>query len=639
MKLYKYIWMAALPMIFTACQDDVLEKNLTPAGIYTLSSEILEKGVEGRAQIQFGNDNVEKEYFFWNKNDKFTLFQTIDNVLTGTEFTINENYTEPENGDKTSAFFKAASPVQPNLEYVALYPSTATVNGDDAELSFDETLDFTNADTEEERNAVWKEYLNNNMYMLAQGKLTESGANNVKFEHLCVMARVTYTNRTNEAQTITKIGFGGQIIETSKRYNLRYHYQSGSGGGSPFDVELVGLNVGAGSTTEFYILFFPRKFEGENLEVVIGIEGKGDKRAKIATADIAAVNNGYMGFEAGKRYWFDVTYNGEELIWTKTLGPSVTIENPELSVALLDKLGGHKVIINNQGNAVITEADAKAVTELDFGWNNYQITSLRGVECFPNLTRLVCADTGLTDCDLSKNTKLQHVNVQQNAMTSLDFSKHPDLTELTCSYNENLISLNISACAKMDNLQTQDTGLTELAIPNPEAMYNFLYGNTGLSYDLNIFPNLRGLGCEGRISDESQIPDKIKAQLENLFCGSNGWESIDLSKYSNLHYLNCENNNLTSLDLTKVSELKALSCFGNQMTTLDITALSEITQLYCGNQQNDETLTLTLYDIQQAVLSKDLATNMNSRVVLNVKKTPGGFGQTGGNDFIDGGEF
>ena len=41
MKLNKYIWLAAMPMLFAACQNDTLDEGLQQKdGIYTLSGKM-----------------------------------------------------------------------------------------------------------------------------------------------------------------------------------------------------------------------------------------------------------------------------------------------------------------------------------------------------------------------------------------------------------------------------------------------------------------------------------------------------------------------------------------------------------------------------------------------------------------------
>ena len=75
MNIKKYSWLAALPMIFTACQDDVLVEN-QPQGqmIYSLSANVNGGNAKSRAQIQLNNPLSGEEFFYWNEKDSFLLY-------------------------------------------------------------------------------------------------------------------------------------------------------------------------------------------------------------------------------------------------------------------------------------------------------------------------------------------------------------------------------------------------------------------------------------------------------------------------------------------------------------------------------------------------------------------------------------
>ena len=347
------------------------------------------------------------------------------------------------------------------------------------------------------------------------------------------------------------------------------------------------------------------------------------------------VSKGNVKICAGGKITGSITYTGADTIYL-ILGPGVTtadiptnldsniivmrgFDNKELSYALHDKLGSDKVVLDGDGYAMMTQDNIDAVTELDFGWNNYQITSLSGIEYFVNLEYLTCSDSGLAMCDLSKNTKLRNANIQQNQMQSLDFSNCPELQELVCSYNKYLVDLNLSNSTQLGNLQAQSTGLTSLNIPNKEAMYNFLYGDTGLSFDLNEFPNLTGLGVMSHnLTSLDFIPSSVKQKLTTLFCDGNQLTSIDLSEFTNLEYLFCDNNQLTSLDLSQSSQIRELSCHHNKIVSLDVTPLTTLERLQCGNQRDNVTLQLTATSAQEATWNSTWVNDdCNTNVVVN----------------------
>lgn len=358
------------------------------------------------------------------------------------------------------------------------------------------------------------------------------------------------------------------------------------------------------------------------------------------------VSKGNVKICAGGKITGSITYTGTDAIYL-ILGPGVTsddipstingnitvmrgFDNKELSYALYDRLGAGMVVLDGDGYAMMTQDNIDAVTELDFGWNNYHITSLSGIEYFVNLEYLTCSDSGLAMCDLSQNTKLRNANIQQNQMQSLDFSNCPELETLVCSYNKYLVDLNLTGCTKLGNLQAQSTGLTSLSIPNKNAMYNFLYGDTGLSFDLSEFPNLTGLGVMSHnLTSLDFIPTSVKQKLITLFCDGNQLTSIDLSEFPNLECLYCDNNQLTSLDLSQSSIIRELSCHHNKIASLDVTPLTTLERLQCGNQRDNITLQLTANSAQEATWNSTWVNDeCNTNVVVNGNTS--GSGSTSG---------
>ena len=68
-------------------------------------------------------------------------------------------------------------------------------------------------------------------------------------------------------------------------------------------------------------------------------------------------------------------------------------------------------------NGTLSPEERYAVTEIDV--HEKGITSLKGIEFFPNLKKLYCADNNLTSLDVSQNTALEHLDCDNNQLTSL----------------------------------------------------------------------------------------------------------------------------------------------------------------------------------------------------------------------------
>lgn len=108
---------------------------------------------------------------------------------------------------------------------------------------------------------------------------------------------------------------------------------------------------------------------------------------------------------------------------------------------------------DKNGDGRLSESERNAVKEIVVNADSFnsqtKITSLAGIEYFPNLTVLECERNSLTSLNVTKNTKLQELNCDRNQLQSLDVSQNKELTKLQCRYNQ-LPGLDVT---KNTNLQ------------------------------------------------------------------------------------------------------------------------------------------------------------------------------------------
>ena len=505
MKLNKYIGLAAMPLLFAACQNDALEENIQQEkSIYTLSGTMAGGAAMSRAQVELGNTDGSKESFLWNEGDQIALFQGSGDYPLKYVYTISSDYSETGNGDKKTATFQTDNPAI-NKKYVAIYPANIEVENGTAKFPLQQEIDFTSATTVEEQNAIWKEYLKNNMYMMAKGTLTGDGNDVVNFEHLCTMFRVSYTNETAETQSIEQIVlWNDQNFRTGYSYYITGEYDNGHGSTNMQRITTAGLTVGAGETTDFYIMFFPSGFGDGNISIELSINKQGHT-VSIPISTIAEANTGDTEFKAGKRYWFKLTgYNGG-LVWAKDFIPgTVSFNNPSIANILQNLWGEKAVEIDEEGVATISKMSASTLTELNL--NGYTVTSLEGIEVFPNLKRITADNVGLEgNLYFGNNPMIEYLDLCNNA----------DITGIDVTKNDSLKSL-------------------------------LLVGSQITSLDLTNNENLEGILV-------------VETPLE----------SLDLSKNLKLNHINCRWNKLTVLDITPFTALNELYC-GEQRTEQDI---------------------------------------------------------------------
>lgn len=246
--------------------------------------------------------------------------------------------------------------------------------------------------------------------------------------------------------------------------------------------------------------------------------------------------------------------------------------------------------------ASITPEDIDKLTELDI--SGKELTSLRGLEKFTSLKKLVCSDNKLTTIDISGNTFLTEFRCENNPgengvfIVKSWFSNRsiPDgFTAAGWEYqttgkskeSSSFVDIKYIDINNPDDLVgdewidpdfakwLQDHGLiTEATTVTPADVAQIVY--IDLEYN-NTIKSLRGI--------------EYFTNLKALECINTKITNIDVSKNAKLVKLNCYNNEIINLTLGNKPELTKLQCQNNQITTLDVTQCPKLTKLYCGHNQ------------------------------------------------------
>ncbi len=114
----------------------------------------------------------------------------------------------------------------------------------------------------------------------------------------------------------------------------------------------------------------------------------------------------------------------------------------------------------------ITFAEVNGITELDVSGKlneesdiptieKGELTSLKGIQYFKSLTKLICNYNQMTTLDVSKNTALTQLRCSGNNLKTLDVSRNTALTELECGDNR-LTALDVSNNTALTTLHCND---------------------------------------------------------------------------------------------------------------------------------------------------------------------------------------
>ena len=192
---------------------------------------------------------------------------------------------------------------------------------------------------------------------------------------------------------------------------------------------------------------------------------------------------------------------------------------------------------------------------------NMGITSLKGIEYFPNLEDLNCSDNELKTLDLTRNSKLKSLNCDKNQLYELKLGEKWNLKGLSAWENQ-LKSLDVSGAPELESL--------------------LLGWNQLQSLSLICNTKLKGLNC---MNNQLTALDVSKnTSLEELYCSDNSIKELDTSNAKNLTVLRCSGNKLTNLDLRKNTKLSELYCDSNSIEYLNLSENKELASLSAHNK-------------------------------------------------------
>lgn len=260
------------------------------------------------------------------------------------------------------------------------------------------------------------------------------------------------------------------------------------------------------------------------------------------------------------------------------------------------------------GRDVLTVEEQRKVETIEVEGKN--ISSLRGIEAFPNLTELKCGNNSIQKLDLRQNPKLKTLKCNKNQLTQLDLSKNPDIDYLNCSENQ-LKQLDVSHL-KLEYLYCSHNDLEQLDVKNSKW--------------------LRELDCSKNELTVLDVDVTHKPNLERVECQNNQLTSLILGQNKLLKKLNCAHNQLTQLNLNNMISLKELNCANNQLTVLDVSDSPELTTLWLKNNHltslnldNNPNLNFSITDIYSSDFNNVYTVTLNPDRTFDLRNLPEGF--------------
>lgn len=261
------------------------------------------------------------------------------------------------------------------------------------------------------------------------------------------------------------------------------------------------------------------------------------------------------------------------------------------------------------GRDVLTVEEQRKVETIEVEGKN--ISSLRGIEAFPNLTELKCGNNSIQKLDLRQNPKLKTLKCNKNQLTQLDLSKNPDIDYLNCSENQ-LEQLDVSHLKDLVTLNCSHNDLEQLDVRNSKF--------------------LETLYCSSNRLTELDADVTHKSRLVSVECQNNQLTSLILGQNKLLKKLNCANNQLTQLNLNNMNSLKELKCQNNQLTALDVSSSPNLTTLVLKNNHltslnldSNPHLDFTYTDVYHSDFNNVYTVTLNPDRTFDLNTLPGNF--------------
>ncbi len=225
-----------------------------------------------------------------------------------------------------------------------------------------------------------------------------------------------------------------------------------------------------------------------------------------------------------------------------------------------------------------------------------KITDLTGIEDFTSLIILEAGNNSIAgSLNLSNNTNLTHIRVQNNLITNLILGNNSNLKEIRAQGN-NISAIDVSGNVNLEQINLDSNSLSTINLDQNTNLTK-LYLNNNMLTTLDITNN---------------------NLLDNLHINNNQITSVDLTNKLNLSSFRAENNLLSGkIDFSNNTKLVDVHLNNNQLNTLDLSAsvglrLEEI------RVANNSLVSLNLdngYSQSSGPISFDTRNNLNLKCI------------------------
>lgn len=258
----------------------------------------------------------------------------------------------------------------------------------------------------------------------------------------------------------------------------------------------------------------------------------------------------------------------------------------------------------------LDELEASVVRRIDDLYTD-NISSLAGIEYFPNIEWLKCAGSrpnGITNYIEERGIDVVYYFGGTGQLTTLDVSHNPKLSYLNCAYNQ-IDSLNLCGNSMLDKLYCGYNQLRILDLSNNTALsYLNCNGNRPLvSVDLSNNLALEELYIQYNNLETLELSDLPKLERVSLLQGS--LVSLNVRDCHSLQYLKFSENMVESASFAGVESLATLMGWHNRLTTIDLSGCPALSSFDCSFNRME---TIEFGDIQSLTSLAFIKNNLST---------------------------
>ena len=178
--------------------------------------------------------------------------------------------------------------------------------------------------------------------------------------------------------------------------------------------------------------------------------------------------------------------------------------------------------INTNSDSEIQVSEAVAFTG-SINCSSLNILDLTGIEEFVNLTELICEVTMLSSLDVSQNTALTVLHLNNNLnLNTLDLTQNTALTSLRCGYNS-MTNLNLTQNINLEKLDCYLNSLTNLDLSQNTALTYLRCQNNSLT-SLNV---ANGNNTNFTNFNATNNPNLTCIEVDDVNYSTTNWTDID----------------------------------------------------------------------------------------------------------------